>query len=50
VRQLNRNRLEAAILSRMGEARWYHTGGDSPNDLLARSRVEAIIREEMGKL
>lgn len=50
MRGLNRRETKARLVKRLSEARWYHAFGDSPNDLLGRSKVEAIIAQELDRL
>ena len=50
MRTLNRRETKANLVRRLSEARWYHAGGDTPNDLLGRIKVEAIIEQEMDRL
>lgn len=50
MRTLNRRDTKARLLRRLSEARWYHAFGDSPTDLLGRTKVEAIIEQEMDRL
>ena len=50
MRTANRRETRERLLMRLREARWYHAGGDSPEDLLSRAKVEAIIRQEMDRL
>ena len=50
MRTLNRRETKARLLRRLGEARWYHAFGDTPNDLLGHAKVEQIIEQEMERL